>query len=44
LEPSVERIERGGDTAVELREGRHDRREVGGRWWWSIAADEHRKR
>ena len=27
-----------------MREGRHDRCEVGGRWWWSIAAGEHRKR
>jgi hypothetical protein len=27
-----------------LGEGCHDRREVGGRWWWSIAADERRKR
>jgi hypothetical protein len=40
LEPSVERSERRGESAVELGEGCHDRREVGGRWWWSIAADE----
>ena len=44
LEPSVERSERGGETAVELGEGRHDRRKVGGRWWWSIDTGEHRKR
>ena len=44
MKPSVDRSERGGETAVELGEGRHDRREVGGRWWWSIAAGEHRKR
>jgi hypothetical protein len=44
LEPSVERSERRGESAVELGEGCHDRREVGGRWWWSIAADERRKR
>ena len=40
MEPSVERSERRGESAVELGEGCHDRREVGGRWWWSIAADE----
>ncbi len=44
MEPSVERSERGGETAVEVGESRQDRREVGGRWWWSIAAGEHRKR
>jgi len=44
VEPSVERSERRGESAVELGEGCHDRREVGGRWWWSIAADERRKR
>ena len=44
MEPSVERSERRGESAVELGEGCHDRREVGGRWWWSIAADERRKR
>jgi hypothetical protein len=44
LEPSFERSERRGEAAVELGEGRHDRHEVGGRWWWSIAADERRKR
>jgi hypothetical protein len=44
LDPSVERSERRGESAVELGEGCHDRREVGGRWWWSIAADERRKR
>ncbi len=27
-----------------MGESRQDRREVGGRWWWSIAAGEHRKR
>ena len=25
-----------------MREGRQDRREVGGRWLWSVAADERR--
>jgi len=43
LDPSVERSERRGESAVELGEGCHDRREeVGGRWLWSVAADGRR--
>ena len=42
MEPSVERSERSGEATVDLGEGRQDRREVGGRWLWSVAADERR--